>query len=187
MAGMTPAVTWALLNAAQGKDLNDASLLDTPPTVAAGPLTRDQLLAYAPKQAAAQLLKQALYPYDEPADESDAAGPLIDTHEVVRTVYHDPDVTGALGPVLQAGTAGLVTGAARLVDRLQPPRYIGWDDIGRMTLGMGTGFVTGALVGKALGALFNAPAAAQDTLKATGAFAGVLKELVPIAFGSRSP
>jgi hypothetical protein len=56
-------------------------------------------------------------------------------------------------------------------------------DMGRMAAGMGSGYLSGALVGKGLGLLFGMPESTQERLKETGMFAGVISNLVPVAFG----
>jgi hypothetical protein len=56
-------------------------------------------------------------------------------------------------------------------------------DVGRMAAGMGSGYLSGMLVGKALGILTGMPQSMQDVLKQTGMYAGIIKNIVPIAFG----
>jgi hypothetical protein len=57
-------------------------------------------------------------------------------------------------------------------------------DVGRMAAGMGSGYLSGALVGKALGLMMGMPESTQDKLKNTGMFAGIVANMVPIAFGT---
>ena len=51
--------------------------------------------------------------------------------------------------------------------------------MGRMAVGMGSGYLSGALVGKSPGALTGMPDSAQDELKSVGLWAGIAKSLVP--------
>ena len=50
-------------------------------------------------------------------------------------------------------------------------------------MGMGTGYMSGLLVGKALGAMMGMPKDTQDKLKTTGMWAGVIANIIPKAFG----
>ena len=52
-----------------------------------------------------------------------------------------------------------------------------------MAAGMGSGYMSGALVGKALGTMMGMPQERQEQLKSTGLWAGMIANLVPIAFG----
>ena len=48
---------------------------------------------------------------------------------------------------------------------------------------MGVGYVSGALVGSALGMLTGMPAGPQQILKDTGMYLGIVKSVVPKLFG----
>ena len=50
-------------------------------------------------------------------------------------------------------------------------------------MGMGSGYVSGMLVGKALGALAGLKPHAQKQLQQAGTWAGFLTNVVPLAFG----
>jgi hypothetical protein len=99
------------------------------------------------------------------------------------TVWNDPRVADRLSLPMQAAASGLVMGAARLPGKRQGTKLITPMDMGRMAAGMGSGYLSGALVGKGLGLLFGMPESTQERLKETGMFAGVISNLVPVAFG----
>lgn len=81
---------------------------------------------------------------------------------------------------IRAASAGLVNaasaahGGARLVSPF---------DVGRIAMGMGSGAVSGMLVGKTLGALAGLTPDAQDAVFRAGVGAGILANVVPLAFG----
>lgn len=93
-----------------------------------------------------------------------------------RVVWSDPNTP--LG--IRAATAGLLEGASQLRGGAQ---FVSPFDVGRIAAGMGSGLVSGMLVGKALGGLAGLTPDAQNVLKATGMFAGALTNIVPKAFG----
>jgi len=106
----------------------------------------------------------------------------FDAQDFNRTIWEDQRVASRLEGPTQAAASGLVTGAAHMRGS---PRLVSPADIGRLTAGMGSGYVAGAVVGKALGALLGMPQQTQDKLKQTGMWAGVVANLVPLAFGVR--
>lgn len=110
--------------------------------------------------------------------------PTINVNEFHTTVLQDPYVSRQLSPPVQAMATGLVSGASHLAGGGTPVTLISPMDVARMTAGMGTGYVSGALVGKALGALMGMPEDSQNRLKQTGLWAGAISNLIPIAFGA---
>ena len=107
----------------------------------------------------------------------------IPVNQFQDTIWNDPRVADRLPLPMQAAASGLVMGAARLPGKRQGTKLITPMDMGRMAAGMGSGYLSGALVGKGLGLLFGMPESTQDRLKETGMFAGVISNLVPVAFG----
>lgn len=105
----------------------------------------------------------------------------FDPDEFNEMIWSDPRLSGRLEPPVQAAASGLVTGAANLPGK--STRFVTPLDIGRIAAGMGSGYLSGMLVGKALGVLMGMPDTTQDKLKNTGAMAGLIANLVPIAFG----
>lgn len=80
---------------------------------------------------------------------------------------------------LQAATSLLMNAAsqARNSDYVSP-----WD-VTRMALGMGSGYLSGKLVGSVLGSLAGLKPEAQQKLQQAGTWAGLLRTVIPSAFG----
>lgn len=108
--------------------------------------------------------------------------PPIDVNELNQVIWREPEVARRLPPHLQAATSGLIVGAANLPGR-QNTNWVTPMDVGRMAAGMGSGYMSGLLVGKALGAMMGMPQDTQDKLKQTGMWAGVIANIIPKAFG----
>jgi len=109
--------------------------------------------------------------------------PLIPLDTFNRTIYQDPFVASRLSPPSQAAASGLLEAAYQ--SRGGGPRLIGPMDVARISAGMGAGYLSGAIVGKTLGVLMGMPEPAQERLRQTGLWAGVVANLVPLAFGAR--
>lgn len=108
------------------------------------------------------------------------AWPEIDVPEFHQTVWEDPRVANRLTPATRAASSGLLQGAAALSGGT---RFVSPMDVARMTAGMGSGYLSGAVVGKALGLLTGMPTETQNRLKNTGMWAGIIANMIPIAFG----
>jgi hypothetical protein len=106
----------------------------------------------------------------------------IDVNEFNQVIWRDPRVARPMSDITQAAASGLLTSAASLPGR-RPSGLVTPMDVGRLTAGMGTGYLSGMLVGKALGLLTGMPDTAQERLKNTGMWAGIVSAVVPIAFG----
>lgn len=91
----------------------------------------------------------------------------------------DPRVIQQLSAPLRAVTSAVVQGAAHLNNGA---RFITPMDMGKVTLGMGSGYLSGLIVGKVLGALTGMPATTQNRLKSTGMWAGLLANVAPMMF-----
>jgi hypothetical protein len=101
--------------------------------------------------------------------------PSIPRNEFGQVVWQDPYT-----PLpIRAATTGLVDAAAmsRGTNLVSPA------DIARIGLGMGSGYVSGLVVGKTLGALAGLKPEAQQSLQQAGTWAGLLTNVVPMAFG----
>ena len=110
--------------------------------------------------------------------------PIIPIDSFNQTIYRDPFVSSQLSPPIQAAASGLMEAAYNSQPR-PGARLVSPMDIARVSAGMGSGYLSGAIVGKALGALVGMPQPAQDQLKQTGMWAGLVANLVPLAFGAR--
>ena len=102
--------------------------------------------------------------------------------EFNEMLWSDPRITGRVPVPTLAATSGLVTGAANLPDKSNSSLVTPFD-IARLSAGMGSGYASGFIVGKTLGALVGLPDSTQELLKNTGMYAGILKTVVPKAFG----
>lgn len=111
-----------------------------------------------------------------------AGMPRIDVNEFNQVIWKDPRVARPLSPATRAAASGLLTSAAHLPGR-RDTRFITPMDVGRITAGMGTGYASGALVGKALGVMLGMPQSTQERLKSTGMWAGIVSNIIPVAFG----
>lgn len=119
---------------------------------------------------------------DDPLAWRDLAyDPVISLQRFNNAVWNDPRVADRLAPPEQAALTGLVTGAAQ--QSPNPSPWVTPMDVANVAVGMGSGYLAGAIVGKALGTLMGMPESTQDRLKDTGMWAGVVKSLVPLAFG----
>lgn len=119
------------------------------------------------------------------SDETGAFPPPIDAENLIHTIYAPP-VAQQLPPAMQAATTGLVLGAGHhQTGGEYMPRLVSPLAVGRMAAGMGSGWLSGMLVGKVLSALTGMPPEAQDRLKSTGLWAGAIANMVPLAFPGR--
>ena len=98
-----------------------------------------------------------------------------------HSLWNDPNVMRGLSPRDRAAASGVVE-AAWNAGGQSPSRLVWPRDLARISAGMGAGYLSGALVGKALGALVGMPQDTQDYLKTTGMWAGVVKSVVPSMF-----
>ena len=105
---------------------------------------------------------------------------LIPVERLQQMIWEDPDVAGRLPVSVAAATSALVEGASRQVPRETP--FITPVDVARLAVGMGSGYASGLLVGKALGGLFGVSDTAQQVLRQSGAAAGIIRTFVPLAF-----
>ena len=141
----------------------------------------------APPKTPTASEKQALfgrpggYPGYNTGMSTGAMGVPLD--DLSNSIYRDPRVSNRLSPQQQVATTGLMESA--YAARGGGPRIVTPVDVAKITAGMGSGYLSGLVVGKALGALTGMPPKTQDRLKDTGMWAGVIANLVPLAFGGR--
>ena len=81
---------------------------------------------------------------------------------------------------IRSATTGLLAAAGQ-VGGGSP--WVSPADVARVALGMGSGYASGMLVGKTLGALAGLTPDAQSAIRRSGTWAGVLTAVVPMAFG----
>jgi hypothetical protein len=101
--------------------------------------------------------------------------PNIKADEFTQTVWAD-----RFTPVpIRAATTGLVDSASALN---RGTRLVSPMDIAKIGIGMGSGYASGLLVGKVLGALAGLKPEAQEVLQRAGTWAGILSNVVPLVF-----
>lgn len=113
---------------------------------------------------------------------SDSGLFAFNVDDFTSTVWNDSRVAKRLDPQEQAALTGFVTGAANLPGKPTGNSYVTPLDMGRMALGMGSGYMAGAFAGRAIGSLMGMPEEKQEKLKNIGMWAGLAKSLVPILF-----
>jgi hypothetical protein len=152
-------------------DVWDAVLAQHPP----GKTAEDTFLKRAAEKLQVEFEEDELY---KTAYENMAGTmlPRIPKDEFNQMVMRDPYASMAI----RAGTVGLTEAASQSKGGVS---LISPFDIGRVAVGMGSGLVSGMLVGKALGALAGLTPEAQKGLQRAGLMAGFLQNIVPRAFG----
>lgn len=81
---------------------------------------------------------------------------------------------------------GTTESVLRTAERMPGGIGSGWVtpmQVGYLAANMGAGYASGAMVGAALGVLTGLPEQTQNTLKRTGAYAGLVRAVVPHLFG----
>lgn len=179
IAGVAPAALWAHINHITDRPLNSGELLNHPVVPNEPSPTVEKFSEYFHEQFGhhelGQDYKAAMTSF------TGAMNPTLNVDAFNRVIWEDPLVANRLPAPVQSAASGLVTAASQAAGS----PFITPSDIGRVTLGMGSGYVSGALVGKALGLLMGMPQQTQNQLKNVGMWAGIVKSVVPIAFGSR--
>ena len=108
-------------------------------------------------------------------------GAAFDADHFAKLVNENPFNVARLDPRERAMATGLVYGARSLPGR-SPSPLVTPVDIGRMAVGMGSGYLSGMIVGKTLGGLMGLPQTQQDKLIRAGVFAGAVKNIIPNLF-----
>jgi hypothetical protein len=118
-----------------------------------------------------------------PESANEAGGgyaPIIPVDQFGQVIWNDLRTQGGnTPPPLAAATTGLVQAASLSrggADLISPA------DIARIGMGMGSGYLSGMFVGKTLGALAGLRPDAQRQLQQAGVWAGILSNVVPLAF-----
>ena len=110
--------------------------------------------------------------------------PYLPVDAFQSTLWNDPYISRQLPQSTRAAAAGLAESAWRTGQRSDGGvRLVTPADMARITAGMGSGYLSGAIVGKALGALMGMPQETQNTMKRTGLWAGVVANLIPAVMG----
>lgn len=130
-------------------------------------------------------LAQMAYSKDNPfakssAFDSNGFDPSIPVDQFNQVIWQDSSTPSKV----RAATSGLIEGASSLRSNAN---YVSPADIARIATGMGSGYLSGLVVGKTLGALAGLSDSAQNKLQQAGVWAGLLTNVVPMAFGQRPP
>lgn len=99
-----------------------------------------------------------------------------------ETIWGDPQVA----PLLPLPVRGVMTATLDAAQQMPGGQGSGWVtpmQMGHLAAGMGAGYISGALVGGALGMLTGMPQSTQTVLKNTGLYAGIVSTLAPKLFG----
>jgi hypothetical protein len=191
-AGATPGALWGASNVMTGKDFNDPTVLnpdqDQSSIGAAAekqssdqPLSRTWLLSMerAAMDFGARQRRACKWALDTFQTDpiQDPSNPAVDINSLGQTMWDvgaDPETTGTTMGALHA---------ARQMPGGKDSNYVTPGQMGQLAASMGTGYVSGALVGKALGTLTGMPEGPQNKLKQTGMYLGAVKSVVPKLFG----
>lgn len=196
--GAIPGAALSGANLVMGKDLLDPSLLSADPVPNIYPDTNllpESDAELVNMQVPGNLGDHVKKSYAEYVDQ---------WREAEKAVYKEAEVgsgfslqqgvnVNALGQVLWETGAdprdvAITLGSLNAAGRLPGGRDPGWvtpAQVGHLALRMGGGYLSGALVGAALGHLTGAPQSVQNTLKRTGAYMGVVNTVVPRLFGNQ--
>jgi hypothetical protein len=104
----------------------------------------------------------------------------IDVTGLQNAIWGDPRVADRMDIHEKALLSGLMGSAAS--SKGPNTQFVTPMDMGRVTAGMGTGYASGVVVGKVLGALTGMPSKTQDRLREAGVFSGMIRNVLPQAF-----
>lgn len=99
-----------------------------------------------------------------------------------KAVWSDMS-SASLDPALQAAASGFVQGAANLPGKPRNSNFVTSAELAQMAVGLGGGAMSGWLFGKTIGNVLGMSSKAQNMIIGSGAFAGMLKTLVPKVYG----
>lgn len=198
LAGVAPGALWGMANKSIGRNFADPELLNSAPD--ATPKLDPREMAMAGKAAAElpwetgkryaaarehltatmeeELTKLAAPDtFAAPAHQRQPSTMDVDVDAMGRTLWEtgaSPDLAGTTMGALYA--AGQMPGGDRpgFVTPLQMANY---------AANMGAGYVSGALVGSALGLLTGMPDRTQNLLRQTGMYTGLVRAIIPRLFG----
>lgn len=191
LLGSSPGLLFGLTNLAEGKSYDDPSGLEVEGyDPIEGRYLPDELTAEDLQPAIWATLSGSGMKKSSQVDPDSLTGlptfdrtPYIPRYDFHRTIWEDPRVASRLSLPMRAAASGLVEAAAVRSGTDTAPRFVTPADIGRVAVGMGSGYASGWLVGKGLGLLMGMPQQTQEKLKNTGMWAGAVANLIPAVFG----
>jgi hypothetical protein len=192
LAGATPGLAVMGANMVGGRHVLDQTALDAYPIHSASEIVRKTSSSSPYCLVNASLgerqlskiieesIKQAIYEDGGSGWDTDLSPTFIPIDSLNHSLFNDPRVSSTLSMPMRAATSGLVETAWRQGG--SGPRFVTPADMAMVAAGMGSGYLSGAIVGKALGALLGTSEETQDKLKNIGLWSGVVKNVVPILF-----
>lgn len=196
LAGATPSLMWGLGNVSAGRDFFDKRTLHTPradaqpgwyegPTGWAEKYPQAAPAADSPyKMSCDRLLERlkAAYALGVPGDDEDrgetgARGGAVDVDEMGRLLW-----TSGASPQ----SAGMIMGALGAAQQMPGGRGPGWvtpRQMAGLAANMGGGYLSGMIVGKALGVLTGMPQETQERLAQTGMYVALARAALPSLWG----
>lgn len=171
ITGAMPGAYQAYDNATQGKSVLDSWPPPHDPSRDSPPILEQM------EDALRRNLNQPKTAEELPSAMAAGFDPYVDRNALHEIIWRD----GGISQQLAATTDALMAAASEV--RSPGTRFISPYDIGRITAGMGTGLASGMLVGKTLGALTGLSPSAQRAIEQSGVLAGLLANVVPMAFG----
>lgn len=197
LLGASPGALWGLLNVLHGKsvlsqwphgpspEIKEREPLPLPRAWPRDPSRRSGL-ALANTKSASQadelfpVLRDIVSPFVKASMLWQTSPPPIELDSLRRAIWTDPRVADRL----PMSTRVLADAATRMADAAgNASGFVTPAEMGRLALGMGQGWLSGALVGRALGALTGLSESAQQRLRDMGTYAGAIKVLIPRLFG----
>jgi len=200
LAGAVPGGAWMAANHAAGKPLNDNSLLYAPPggppdinwkaasdidlLPEPGQWHKQAVAAYLQATWPTQHIKEAFDTLTMPWEAATRPGPTpmdVNINSLGQTLW---DIGAS--PQLAGATMGALMAARQMPGCRSGEEGSSWVtpvQMANLAAHMGAGYVSGALVGNTLGLLTGMPESAQDVLKQTGVYLGIVKAVLPRLFG----
>lgn len=135
------------------------------------------------------MLGSSSWMFDKPASENEPvyakSASVIPVDTFQEMIWNDADITHRLPTSIIGASSALIEGAQRTgTGRNSGLPFVTPVDVARMAVGLGSGYASGILVGKALGGLFGVSDQSQKILRQSGAAAGLLRSVVPLAYGA---
>ena len=178
LAGLVPAMAWIGSNVERGRPWYSGQA-GAPPAfdytnAPQALLSQEGLNPYPDNAGGPGYIGRKYFP--KTGMEKEAQWPMIDVPQFNNAIWQER----GLSPATRAAASGLITGASAMRGGA---RFISPMDVARITAGMGSGWLSGAIIGKTLGILTGMPSATQERIRNAGLYAGIVTNLIPLAFG----
>ena len=183
--GVAPGLIWGAVNKSLGRSFNDNSLLNNPAPSLDKP-AEDLCAQYL--QATDAYVNNFVNMTKQAGDDDSflsgyrdttPAGPMsINVDSIGRTLWE-----AGTSPQTAGMTMGVLAAAGQMPGGGNDPGWVTPLQMANLAAHMGVGYLSGALVGETLGLLTGLPESAQDRLKQTGMYSGLVCAIVPKIFG----